>query len=194
MTQKAKRSYNLPHFFAIWILAASCAGVSVKSDYDQEYNFAGLNSYAWAHNHDKNDGKEKSLIKKRIQKYAGSALQTKGYKLVPKEQADFLVDYSYTSKEVLVPAAIQPSIGFGFGSRYYGSGYGVGVGYGFGGYDKREVETLAFDVWDAKTKEHIWSAGAETNLVGSNAEETDENFREAVAAIMAKFPPGRSEN
>ena len=184
----------MPFSLAVWLLAASCAGVSVKSDYDQEYNFERLDSYAWAHGHNGKDSKEKSLIKKRIQKYAGAALQSKGYKSAPKEQADFFVDYSYTSKEVLVPAAIQPSIGFGFGSRYYGSGYGVGVGYGFGGYDKREVETLAFDIWDAKTKEHIWSAGAETNLVGSNAEETDENFREAVAAIMKKFPPGQSED
>lgn len=173
----------------ICLLFISCSGVSVKSDYDQGYNFKKLESFAWLQQADDSDGAKTSLIRKRIHKNVESILASKGYEKSGKDKSDFLIDYSYRSKEVMVPAAVQPSMAFGFGPRYYGSGFGLGLGYYGGGYQRREVETLSLDIWDAKTKEHVWSAAVETELAGDNAQETEENFSKAISAMLEDFPP-----
>lgn len=172
----------------VLLTAMGCAGISVDTDYDQDYDFSKLSTYARAHEKPKDEEKN-SLVSKRVQRFTKEALDEKGYRLVEREKADFLVDYVYSSREVTVPAAIQPSVGVGFGPRRYYGGVGLGVDYYYGGYQQQEIEMLVFDIWDAKTKEHIWSAKTETSLVGSNAQKSDDNFRKAIQAVFEKFPP-----
>ena len=188
--------YGLKNAIAIGFVllaAMGCAGISVDTDYDQDYDFSKLSTYARAHEKPK-DGQKNSLISKRVQRFTKEALDEKGYRLVERDQADFLVDYVYSSREVTVPAAIQPSVGVGFGPRRYYGGVGVGVDYYYGGYQQQEIETLIFDIWDAKSKKHIWSAKTETNLVGSNAQKSDENFKKAIQAVFENFPPGAKDD
>lgn len=171
----------------------SCSGVRVEKDYDQEYNFSKLHTYAKAHAEPNGDVESpQSLVSKRIGKYLKMALDNKGFQLVDEREADFLVDYKYGSREVFVPSAIQPSAAFGFGPRYYGSGFGLGMGYHQGGYQREEIETLVVDIWDGKTKEHIWTARAETDLVADDPEKSDENFAKAITKMFEDFPPSAS--
>lgn len=173
----------------IWVLLASCAS-KVERDYDTDYDFSKLRTYAKAHKDpDDKMGTQKTLVKKRIQKFAKQTLDSKGFALTEAENADFLVDFTYKSEDVIVPAAIQPSVAFGYGPRYYGGGYGVGVGYNYGAYQREEIETLILDIWDAKTKEHIWTAKVETDLVEKDVDKTEENFQKAIESLLEEFPP-----
>lgn len=176
--------------FLSFLLTTSCSSVRVKSDYDQNFDFTKLKTYAKAHPEPNDNLKtQKTLVTKRVLRMIKEELDQKGYVLTSREKADFLMDYRFSSRDVVVPAAIQPSVAFGYGSHRYYGGYGVGVGYNYGSYQTETVDTLVLDVWDSKTKEHIWSAKVEDELVKSNADKTDEAFQKVISNMLDKFPP-----
>ena len=78
-----------------------------------------------------------------------------------------------------------------YGGRNY---YGIGPSYGYdGGYAREFVEaTLVIDVVDARTDEVIWRGWSNKDL-GRNPkpDKIDAYAAEAVAKILADFPPNR---
>ncbi|MEX0798429.1 MAG: DUF4136 domain-containing protein [Bacteriovoracaceae bacterium] len=177
---------KIPTAFMALFLFYACAGVNVKQDYDEDYPFSELASYAWVQTEPKNNERARdSLIKKRIHQYANQFLAKKGFKQVGPAQADFLVDYAYRSKDVILPSTLGAGVGFGVGTRRQ---FG-GLGLGFGGTGQREIETLVIDIVDAKDHSLIWTGRAQENLRSSNPEKTDQNFNRVVRGILEKFPP-----
>jgi len=110
------------------------------------------------------------------------------------------------------PATENPDclVGYGIGARnvvdaypyggYGGWGWGGGLGWrhgwyggGWGGWDYPYPYTyqegvIGVDVYDGKSKQAIWHASVDQNLVGATGDKADKKIKDAVAAIFAKYP------
>jgi hypothetical protein len=83
-------------------------------------------------------------------------------------------------------------------SPRYGYGYGPGYGTGYGTSTTTTTQndylvgTLIVDVFDAKTKKHIWQ-GIGKKTVSENTSKREERINTAVADIMKAFPVNPKE-
>jgi len=171
----------------------ACSTVSVVSDYDRDFNFAGLHTYRWPTG---NEGirradmlVENPLIYKRVQSAVDSRLQARGYRLADSTVADFIVHAHAGVKQV---RNYYPRMGvsFGFGSRGpYRPWWGPYGGYTY--VSTYEEGSLVLDVIDARKKELAWR-GVATGVVRNyrNPEAMQRDIDEAVERILEKFPPG----
>lgn len=187
------KKYSLPIFCFVFMLATltSCGNVSVKQDYDVNYNFSTLKNFAWLvidpggapprHN---------TLVEERVHKIADEHLKANGFALSSKGQADFILDYHYYARDVIVDAS---SVGFGYGVGGRGGFSGVGLGFPMGGTSSREVETLVIDVISPVTNKLVWRGVASERLINSTPEKTSANFTRVIQAILKKFPPGGND-
>jgi hypothetical protein len=97
-------------------------------------------------------------------------------------------------------------VGYGIGARnvvegypygYGGWGWGGGVGWRHGwsggawGWDYPYVYqegVIGVDIYDGKSKQAMWHASVDQNLVGATGDKADKKIRDAVAAIFTKYP------
>lgn len=106
------------------------------------------------------------------------------------------------------PATGNPDclVGYGIGARnvvdgypygYGGWGWGGGLGwrhgwYGGGwGWDYPYVYqegVIGVDIYDGKSKQALWHASVDQNLVGATGDKADKKIQDAVAAIFTKYP------
>ena len=79
----------------------------------------------------------------------------------------------------------------------YGWGYGGGIGWRHGwyggawGWDYPYVYqegVIGVDIYDGKSKQALWHASVDQNLVGATGDKADKKIRDAVAAIFTKYP------
>jgi hypothetical protein len=97
-------------------------------------------------------------------------------------------------------------VGYGIGARnvvegYWGPGWGWGAGYGWrhGGWGyygawgwdypyTYQEGVIGVDVYDGKSKQGLWHASVNQNLVGVTGDKADKKIKDAVAAIFTKYP------
>jgi hypothetical protein len=96
-------------------------------------------------------------------------------------------------------------VGYGIGARnvveggypYGYAGWGGGVGFRHGwyggawGWDYPYVYqegVIGVDIYDAKSKQALWHASVNQNLVGATGDKAEKKIRDAVAAIFKKYP------
>jgi hypothetical protein len=192
--------------FGTWIISllalltlAGCSPLSVVSDYDTAVPFGSYRSYRWA-----SDGKSvpdgdlfagNPLIYKRVRSSVDRELQAKGFLLRETGPVDFTVaTHAGTRERVAVTTA--PAFSFSYGRGYHrrGHGYYSAIWYDpFASYQSLtyyEEETLFIDIFDANTGEMAWR-GVASGIMRSfdTTGGTRRDLDEAVAKIMAKFPP-----
>jgi hypothetical protein len=154
---------------------AGCSSLSTSFDYDTAYDFSGLKRYAWVGEEDT------SLVGRRIHGAVDEVLARRGYELV-QQDAQFLVA-AHVSKRDRTQVT---DWGYTYSPH--------GAWYGGGGIDVWQYEegTLLLDAVDAKTKQMVWRGTASRILEeGWTPEEREEVVREAVEALLEKFPPSR---
>ena len=84
-------------------------------------------------------------------------------------------------------------------NRSYGYGYGR-YGRPMGGYSETRVSeytqgTLIIDIVDAASNELVWRGSTEGRVREKKTpEEREKRIRDAVAAILAEFPPARPDD
>jgi len=179
---------------------AGCATVAVNSDYDPGTDFSNLKTYQWASQGPQKTGDprvdDNSLLHIRIKTAVDSELALKGFQKRITAAPDFVVNYHVSAKD---KTDVQS-----FGPTHYGSGYYGGyrrAGGGFPGshsvYGSGTVTTfhytegtLLIDIIDPKAKKLLWR-GTGTKVVDPNAtsEQKTATVKDAVAKILAKFPP-----
>jgi hypothetical protein len=107
------------------------------------------------------------------------------------------------------PATEHPDclVGYGIGARnvveggpygYGGWGWGGGVGWRHGWYDGGgwgwdypyvyQEGVIGVDIYDGKSKQALWHASVDQNLVGATGEKAEKKIQDAVAAIFTKYP------
>jgi len=170
-----------------------CAGLQVRTDYDETVDFRGRTSYAWlepplietpvAEGEVPDPFARNSLLDGRVRAAVERTLEARGFRKSEEDPA-FRLQYFVTLQD---KTKIRPSTGGG----YYGGRYGgfVGVG-GSSSYDYQEG-TLIIDFVDARTGRIAWRGWA----VGSNREGyySAERIERSVTKILAQFPPNQAK-
>jgi len=173
-------------------LLAGCSTLTVKTDYEPQYDFSALKTYAWLEGEaPSNDIRvNNSLIINRVVDAVNNDLQSKGYQLVEKDKADFYVNWF---------GGIENKIRRETINHYYGGmGYGYGA-WGYGGYwpgysQTYDVEyqegSLIIDIADSKDKQLIWR-GTGQDYVEDNEtpEKITAGINQTVTKILGTFPP-----
>jgi len=163
-----------------------CSSVSVNRDYDTTVNFSNLKTFAWQHADQPETGDpriDNDLNDERIRNAINETLATKGFQLVKKADADFLVAYFVEHQRKLSSG----SVSVGMGRSSYGRHGGVGYSTGVSEYDQA---ILTVDILNPADRKMIWrGVGSRATYEGSNPKKSTKIVNEAVSKILKKFPP-----
>jgi hypothetical protein len=174
-------------------LLTACSTLTVRTDYDTNYDFSALGSYAWL------EGKapstdiriNNSLIINRVVNAVNNNLQSKGYELVDKDKADFYVNWFGGIENKIRQETINTYYGYlGYDSDTWGyRGYWPGYARTYS-YEYQEG-TLIIDIADSKSKQLIWrGTGQEYLEEKATPEEITEGINQTITEILGSFPPG----
>jgi hypothetical protein len=104
------------------------------------------------------------------------------------ENADCLVGYGIGARNVVEG---YPYGGYGGWGWDGGFGWRHGWAGGAWGWDYPYVYqegVIGVDVYDGKSKQALWHASVNQNLVGVTGDKADKKIKDAVAAIFTKYP------
>ena len=176
---------------AVAVLAlAACATLRVGSDYSRTANFAAYHTFAWMPPH-KGYYSEASnpLVVQRTHDAIQQALTAKGYRRVSDPaEADFVVDFTIGSRERTDIYSYPAPYGgpwiregpYWWGAPFWGSTIDV---------DQYRQGTISIDLFDGRTHRPVWHGWARKRLTRADIEHSQSSIREAVEAILARFPP-----
>jgi len=165
----------------------ACETMKVNSDYDRSVSFTGYDTFSWISEHPmvSHAPEVSPIAERRIQDAIVDTLGAKGIRYVPNQaDADFVVGFSVGSREkVSVTSTTYPVAYRGvyrWGGMYYND------------VDVRQYTEgrLAIDVFDTREKRPVWHGYVTKNVTSSDQNKREELIREAVAKILAGFPPG----
>lgn len=166
----------------------ACSGITVSQDYEKEYDFAGLKTFAWKPNDNKSYGvKDNDLIDKRIRTAIEKALRAKFYQPVETLNPDFFISYHYNVEQKITSSGVSGGVALGRSSFGGFGGIGLSSGSDVRAYDQG---TLLIDVTIPLGDKLVWR-GVATQSVSdhSSPEESTANINETVDKILAQFPP-----
>jgi hypothetical protein len=184
---------NVIFAVSLILLCSACSTLSVNTDFNPEYDFSQLKTYAWleidkapsADTRINND-----LMVARVRNAVEKSLEARGFEKADNASADFRVNWY---------GAIQKKIQVETIDHFY-SPYGYGALHRdpfMGGSSMRtrtareyEVGTLIVDILDPVHHKLIWRGSGSDRLNGaSNPEKATQAINEAVMAILKDFPP-----
>lgn len=159
------------------MLLAGCSTISVNQDYDPGYDFSKLKTFGFIPISP--EAGIDQINANRLGDAIKNEMTAKGYTV--SENADFGVAILF-GKETKTNIT---SYGYGYGP-YWGR-YGGTTNVDVSQYDEG---TLIIDIIDMSKKELVWR-GTGTGAIDPNAtvEERTANINNAVAQILAQFPP-----
>lgn len=169
------------------ISLVGCSSVTVKSDYDPEYDFGKFKTYRWADASEINPNDELAknpLILKRVQAAIDKELAAKGFELADSKEVDVVL---LTHAGVKERTQIHQTGGGHYRGWYdpYWGPYG-----GTTTVSQYEEGTLVIDIISWENKELAWR-GMGTSILNdySDPEKVTEVINNWVAKILAQFPP-----
>jgi hypothetical protein len=169
-------------------LGSGCSNVHVETDWDPEADFAALRTWAWLeHASQETDHPllKSPLLHERVQRAVEDELGMRGYRQVSANQADFRVGYHMSLEQKLDVLTID---------RMYGYGRWGGWTYPETYVTEYQEGTLILDVVDARRGKLAWRGWAARPIYEQpSPEESEKNIREAVAAILERYPPKPGE-
>ncbi len=168
----------------------ACASLPVTTDFNPSESLATCHTYTWAQEHVAGNTAGQPAAfgnpvnADRLRVAIESNLAAKGIqKAADPRSADCVVGYSIGSR--LAADWYGPGWGFGYGWGRRGWGYG---GFGYDYPYLRDEGRIAVDVFDAKSRQAIWHASVDQNVVGLTGPRAEAKIDAAAAAIFAKFP------
>ena len=174
-------------WLALVSLVGACATVAVGVDFDSHASWSGYRQYAWLER--ARGGSRNPLIVQRARDAIEAELLAKGFTRVDDAaSADFVVSFTIGSRErVEVESYPAPYTGPWYwadrswwGYPYWGTPVDV--------HEYREG-TLAIDVFDAHSRRPVWHGWAKKELTLSDIQHSEDSIRNAVRAVLARFPP-----
>ena len=186
---------------ALFLIAVSAAfGMSVKSDYEKNFDFSQLHTFAFKTDRASNDPLSTNTLEAgRIQNALASQLEANGFTQAT-GSPDFIVAfYSRTKQKTQIQSTggFGPGFGAGFGRFGYGRGFGWGYGipgpgrwrYGFG----PDIWTTNYtqgcvmaDIIDARTNHLVWRGKVTdtVNGIGQSEKQTDQAAKDLVKKFV----------
>jgi hypothetical protein len=182
--------------FSAALFSLACAAVRVSTDYDDEYDFARLSTFAWLDPPLREQARaddnapsgdpftRNTLLDKRVRDEVEAWLTSHGYRAARAgESPDFLVRYDLVSRDVTRDSPVFVTGGFGRS----GYGYGSGIGYGYSHSTDYQEGTLILDVIDPATQRIAWRGSGSSESRDPNMK--PERLHKSVGAILERFPP-----
>ena len=170
------------------IFLQACSGITVSQDYEKEYNFSGLKTFAWKPNEDNGYGvKDNDLVDKRIRTAIENNLLARSYRLIDSSTPDFFISYHLTVEQKITSSGMSGGVSIGRSSRGRYGGVGMSTGSEVRAYDQG---TLLIDVTIPLGDQLVWR-GVATQSVSdhSSPDESTVRINETVEKILAQFPP-----
>ncbi|VGO15207.1 hypothetical protein PDESU_03789 [Pontiella desulfatans] len=181
-----RRAFFLGWASIAWL--AGCSSVSVVRDYDASFDFSSLQTFAWQHADQPRTGNPRTdndLIDERVRDAVNAELTAKGFRLVDRAAADFLLAYFIEYRQRIGGSSVSFGIGGGSYGRYGGASYGTNV-------SDYEEGALTIDIINPADEKNYWrGVGRRTTYDRGNPEKTTKVVNAAVADILKKFPPGK---
>ncbi|MGL4615345.1 MAG: DUF4136 domain-containing protein [Shewanella sp.] len=172
------------------VLALSaCSSLQSDWDYDPSAQFGQYKTYAWVPEQANGAGYQlDGLMDQRVRNAVNSQLSAKGISLVDGKDADLLVNYlTKIDKKINVDTF---NTHFGYNPYYAPSWRWGGSMQTQTTVREYEVGTLIIDLIDSKTAKLIWRGSvADTIRDKSTPEQKVQMINEAVAKVMANYPP-----
>jgi hypothetical protein len=181
---------------ALVLFAITAAfGMSVKSDYEKNFDFSQLHTFAFKTDRASNDPLSTNTIEaRRIQSALTSQLEANGFTPAVHDPDFIVAFYAMTKQKTSVEST-------GFGRGFGGFGYGRGFGWGYGipgggrwrwGYGP-DIWTTNYtqgcvmaDIIDPKNNELVWR-GAVTdtvNGIGQSEKQSDQAAKDLVKNFL----------
>lgn len=174
-------------------LCGACSTVSVNTDFNSNYDFTQLRTYAWIDN-----GKAPSsdtrinndLVIDRVRNAVEIALAARGFTKTDSSSADFKVSWHGAIKKKLQVETIDHFYSpYGYGALYRDP-FMRGSGMRSSTVREYEVGTLIVDILDPAQHKLVWrGSGSDRLSSDANPEKATARINEAVAAILKDFPP-----
>jgi hypothetical protein len=176
------------------ILAAACTTLQVGSDYDHSASFSNYHAFVvMQRRHHGEYADTSALVVQRAEDAIRSELISRGYTpAADRSAADFAVDFTIGSRERTdVNTYPDPYVGPGWG---WGRRGWWGGPYWGDNVDVRQYRegTLSIDIFDARSHRPVWHGWAKKELTRKDVENSEGPIRNAVNAVLAKFPPSAS--
>jgi hypothetical protein len=157
---------------------AACSTVTTSADYDPKTDFSQYSTWAW-----RDDGSIKDpILAKRVQSALEDELGKRGLKRNEDTPTLWVAAHARLTKQTQIDTY---NTGWGYGYGWYGGG-------GMTSSTVREIPvgTLIVDLVDANRKELVWRGIASDTLNPEKTpEQRDQALREALAQLLAKYPP-----
>jgi uncharacterized membrane protein len=178
---------------ALFLVAVTAAfGMSVKSDYEKNFDFSQLHSFAFKTDRAGNDPLiTNSIVAGRIQNALTAQLEANGFTQAPQDP-DFIVAFYSRTKEKTQVQSAGFGPGFGFG-RGFGWGYGVPFrgrwrwGYGPDIWTSTYTQGCVMaDIIDPKTNELVWRGVVKdtVNGIGQSEKQADQAAKDLVKQFL----------
>jgi hypothetical protein len=167
--------------FALALLILGCSSVTVKTDYDREYDFSEFKTYRWASAQEINPDDELArnpLVQKRVMEAVDRTLAAKGMQKVESEDVDVVVLAHAGSKEKMQVT----QTGGGYYRGWYDPWWGSYGGQTHVSY--YEEATLVVDIVSWESKELAWRGMA----TGTVKEHKDAERNRKWLAIVVNIP------
>ncbi len=166
-----------------------CSSMSVRTDFDHDYDFSSYQTYRWAtvKELNPNDALQRNpLVGNRVKASVDRVLQAKGFKLMETGEVDFVV---------VVHAGVQEKMEVtDWGTSYYGQGWYNPWWGPYGGHTDvsyYKEGTLVIDIVNAKKMKLTWRGlGTTTVKDYKDSQKMEADIEKAVNKILASFPPG----
>lgn len=175
-------------FFIMIYLMASCSPtVKVSSDYDRAATFTGYKTFSM---YDlKTQGSVSPINAERIANAIKANMISKGFTETATNPDIMVNALTFVKDKQSVTANTNY---YGYGGMYRPYGYwGGGMASGTTTYNTYDYKdgSLIIDIVDAKSQKVVWQ-GTGNAEIDSAPKNPDEWISNAVAKIMAQFPPG----
>ncbi len=168
------------------LLLAACSTLQVGSDYDRTASFSSYHAFTLMQRD--HPGVDNPLVVQRTEDAIRADLISRGYRIASDPgESDFTVDFTVGSKErtdVRSYPAPYSAGWWGYGGWWGGPYWGNEVDV----HQYREG-TISIDVFDAHTHRPVWHGWARKELTREDMEHSEQPIRNAVGAILARFPP-----
>ena len=168
------------------LLMAACSSVTVKQDFDPEYDFAKFKTYRWASAKEINPQDELQkypLVYKRVVIAVDKALAEKGFAKLESGESDVVVVAHAGSKERMQVT----QTGGGYYRGWYDPWWGPYGGTTHVSY--YEEATLVIDIVSWESKELAWRGMATGVVKDLEGEEQQERLDGIAKKIFAQYPP-----
>ena len=183
-------------------LSTSCAS-QVFTDFDPEHSFAGYKTFSWVSDQPmlvEGERGPNPLVADRLKTAVKNGFEGKGYEFASDASAaDFVVSFTVGARDKIDIREHEVEEYFGpYDLRWRRDPFGyMGPRSTTTVVETREYTegTLAIDVFDVQDKKPVWHSGTKRRLTESELQSVGpEVLGDAVAAILANFPPDAIQN